>query len=845
MPGLNITRNEAESRSTILAVHEYEVTLDLTHGREIFISKTLAKFSCSTPGAETFIDAVGNRIINATLNGAPIDTSTFDGTTLIVKNLAAENELVVEIEAVYSKAGEGLQLSVDPVDDEVYLYSQGETAHIRRMYPCFDQPDLKAIFTLTAIAPSHWEVISNSPVAAKSELDGKNQWIFQPTPRISTYITAMVAGPYSHVHDEYVGEKTIPLGIYCRKSLAESLDPENIFKVTKQGFKYFETEFGLPYPFEKYDQLAVVDYNWGAMENAGCVTFLEELLVFRSKATDFMYERRAMVILHEMAHMWFGNLVTMQWWNDLWLNESFAEWAAYTSLYEGTEFKNSWAAFNSSDKTWAYMQDQFNSTHPIITVMDDIETVAANFDGISYAKGASVLKQLSAFCGRDEFLAGLRAYFKKHAWGNTTFPDLVSALEEASGKDLTAWVDTWLRTAGVNTLRPKVEYDGDTYKSVSIEQEAPKVPANSTELRPHRMAVGLYDFVGEKLIRRLSIDIDAAGASTTVDALTGQKVADFLLLNDRDLTYAKLRIDDRSIETLKKGLGKIDDALTRVLCWSTVWDMTRDGELSASDYLDIAIAGLATESTISTITAVGRQLPGAIDRYLAPKNRDAKQRQVADAIWGILQAAPAGSDSQLQFARIFASVAGEADGTKVHSLLAGGLTGLTIDSDLRWTLANALAGLGAYAKSDLDAVLAMDNTIPGNAAYQKCLAALPDAASKEVIWNSIFSSETGTQVRQNQMFGFYRENQSHLAQPYVDKYFNSLISSWETLGFERGSEIVESMFPPYIITQELLDRTNAWIANEGKDAPATLIRYLSENRDSLARALNAQKKDSD
>ena len=845
MPGLNITRSEAESRSSLLSVESYEVTIDVTHGREVFIAKTVAKFSCNTPGADTFLDAVGNKILSATLNGAPIDTSSYDGTTVFIKNLAAQNELVVEMEAVFSKAGEGLQLSVDPVDDEAYLYSQGETAHIRRMYPCFDQPDLKSTWKLTAIAPSHWEVISNSPVTAKSDIGGKNKWEFQATPRISTYITAMVAGPYSHVHDEYVGEKTIPLGIYCRKSLAGSLDPENIFKITKQGFKYFETVFGLPYPFEKYDQLAVVDYNWGAMENAGCVTFLEELLVFRSKATDFLYERRAMVILHEMAHMWFGNLVTMQWWNDLWLNESFAEWAAYTSLYEGTEFKNAWAAFNSSDKTWAYSQDQFNSTHPIITVMDDIETVASNFDGISYAKGASVLRQLSAFVGRDNFIKGLQNYFKKHAWGNTTFPDLVNALQDASGKDLTAWVDTWLRTAGVNTLRPKVDIDGDTYTSVSIEQEAPKIPVGSKELRPHRMAVGLYDLVGEKLVLRQSIDIDAAGASTQVSALAGQKVADLLLLNDRDLTYAKLRIDARSIETLKNHLGKIEDALTRVLCWSTVWDMTRDSELSASDFVDIAIAGLATESTISTITAVGRQLPAALDLYVCAKNREAARQKASDALWYMLQSAPAGSDSQLQYARIYVSLASDGDAPKIKSLVNGELNGLVVDSDLRWTLAFALAERGAYSKADLDAALANDNTIPGNAAYQKCLAALPSIEGKRAAWDSIYSDETGTQVRQNQILGFYRPNQVDLSTEFADKYFNTLLETWEKKGFELASQLVETMFPRYIVTQEMLERTNAWIANEGKSAKDTLLRYLSENRDGLARAIAAQKKDAE
>ena len=427
MPGLNSTRAEAAERSAHLAVASYELTLDLTTGDETFISETKIKFSCNKPGYETFLDAVGKSVISATLNGQNVDTANYDGESIFIKNLAAENELVIKMNGLYSKTGEGLQRSVDPVDNEVYLYSQGETAFIRKMYPCFDQPDLKATFTLTAIAPNHWSVISNNPVKEKVELaDKKAKWSFTTTPRISTYITALIAGPYYSVNDKYVGKKTVPLGIYCRKSLAEHLDPEDIFLITKQGFAYFEKVFGLEYPFEKYDQIAVVDFNWGAMENAGAVTFLERLLVFRSKVTERMYNARANTILHEMAHMWFGNMVTMKWWDDLWLNESFAEWSSYLAMVEGTRFKKSWTGFNQERKNWAYRQDQLTTTHPIVSDMVDIDTVAGNFDGISYAKGASVLQQLVAHVGRDNFIAGLQKYFTKHAFKNTTLEDLLS-----------------------------------------------------------------------------------------------------------------------------------------------------------------------------------------------------------------------------------------------------------------------------------------------------------------------------------------------------------------------------------------------------------------------------------
>ena len=425
MPGINISRSEALERSEYLAVDSYEVFLDVTGTGDTFFARSTIKFNCIKTGYDTFIDAVANRVISATLNGTSVDTNGFDGQTIYLSNLQAENTLVIEVETPYSKTGEGLQKSIDPADNETYLYSQGETAHIRKMYPCFDQPNLKATFTLSVLAPQHWEVISNNPVAEVKQDGEAKFWQFTTTPRISTYITAVVAGPYHHVHDDYVGEKVVPLGIYCRKSLADSLDPAEIFQITKQGFAYFEQVFGLAYPFEKYDQVAVLDFNWGAMENAGVVTFRETSLVFRSRVTEKARERRAHIILHEMAHMWFGNMVTMFWWDDLWLNESFAEWSSYLALVEGTRFKNSWTSFILDGKGWAYNADQLVTTHPIAVKMDDIESVNANFDGISYAKGSSVLHQLSAYVGRDNFIKGLRAYFKKFAWGNTQLTDLL------------------------------------------------------------------------------------------------------------------------------------------------------------------------------------------------------------------------------------------------------------------------------------------------------------------------------------------------------------------------------------------------------------------------------------
>ena len=842
MPGNNLSRAEAAERSSHLKVHNYQVTLDVTGGEETFYAKSIVKFSCNKPGYSTFIDAVGKRLISATLNGKTIDASQFTGQSLMLSNLESENELVIEIEAIYSKTGEGLQRSVDPVDNEVYLYSQGETAFIRNMYPCFDQPDLKATFDFIVIAPSHWEVISNNPVKNKSDVDGKKKWEFTTTPIMSTYISAVVAGPYAHVHDEYNGKKKIPMGIYCRKSLFEHLDADEIFLVTKQGFEYFERVFGLAYAFDKYDQIAVVDFNWGAMENAGCVTFREEVLVFRSKVTERMYNARANTILHEMAHMWFGDLVTMKWWDDLWLNESFAEWSSYLALVEATRFKNSWAGFNAERKNWAYRQDQLSSTHPIAADMVDIETVKANFDGITYAKGASVLHQLVAHVGRENFIAGLQVYFAKHAYKNTTLEDLLSELEAKSGRNLDSWVATWLQTAGVNTLRPVIKIAGENYESISIKQEAPLIPTGSKEMRPHRLAVGLYDLKEGVLSRRKSVELDVAGDLTNVSELAGEKIADLLLINDRDLSYGKIRFDERSINTLKSHLGKLNDNLSRALCWSAAWDMLRDAELSSSDFIDIAIAGLPGEDDITTVTALGNQLTSAIEVYASAKNRDALREKVANTLSALLDSAKPGSDFQLQFARVFATLAHtQAHGLKVRELLDGKLNGLVIDADLRWHLLLALVERGIAGASDIDAELTRDNTLTGKLAHERCMAAIPSMEAKEAAFKKATENfEISNWSRLNTIQGFARPLHREMHAKFIDKYFAVILDIYNQRSYEDSSTVIDLLYPSYVVSNETLEKTDKWLNSVGKDAHPTLRRHVLEAKDSLERALRVQ-----
>ena len=841
MSGTNLKQVEAAQRSQILKVESYKIDLDVTTGAQTFLVKTTIKFAGLKPGETTFIDCVGKRVISAKLNGADFDPK-FDGESIFLPPIAAENTLESEHEGIYSTSGEGLHRFVDPADDEVYLYTQFETGDARRMYACFDQPDQKATFSISTITPKHWEVISNYSIESTKDLDGDRKHIqFATSQVISTYVTAIVAGAYKSVHDEYKGEKTIPLGIYARKSFFQHVDAEKIFEVTKQGFAYFEKTFGLAYPFGKYDQIAVAEYNWGAMENVGCVTFHEDVLIFRSKVTERSYISRATTIHHEMAHMWFGDLVTMKWWQDLWLNESFAEWASYMSVSESTKYKHAWTEFNSVRKNWAYRADQLTSTHPIAVEMEDLDDVRTNFDGISYAKGASVLQQLVAHVGRDNFIAGLRKYFAKHAYKNTELIDLITELQATSGKDLTAWVATWLRTAGVNTLRPVVTLDGDKYASVSVKQEVPPMPVGSKELRPHHLFIGLFDLHDGTLVRRESIEVDIDGELTEIKEFAGKKAADLLLINDHDQSYAKLRFDERSVETMKSYEGKLDDSLARGLIWASLWDSTRDGELSASDYINIALNTLKGETDISMITATFMQIDTAIWAYVAPQNRDAMRLAVANAAEAFLDKAKPGSDHQLQYARAFTNNAvTPAQFDRLKAMLDGAVYGLTIDADLRWYIFLCGVKRGIYGPTEIAAEADRDKTAHGKQYVAFAHAAIPNVAAKAAAFKSVTTDDLSNSIHSYKCRGFNESIHGDLLEGFVDEYFDAILKVWATKGFEIAEATATLTFPTWAINDETVKKAQHWLDVTGKDASHALRRTVAEGRDAMTRSLKAR-----
>ncbi|OKJ06768.1 aminopeptidase N [Kitasatospora sp. CB01950] len=853
MPGTNLTREEARTRAALLHVEAYDIELDLSSAREggTFRSTTVVRFTAAEPGASTFIDLVAPAVTEIVLNGSPLPLENFADSRIALPDLAADNELRVVADCAYTNTGEGLHRFVDPADGETYLYTQFEVPDARRVFANFEQPDLKAAFAFTVTAPAGWVVISNSPTPEPTSDGDTRVWTFEPTPRMSTYITALVAGPYVGVFDSYRnGAQNVPLGVYCRPSLREFLDADAIFAVTKQGFDYFQDKFDFAYPFAKYDQLFVPEFNAGAMENAGAVT-LRDQYVFRSKVTDASYELRAATILHELAHMWFGDLVTMEWWNDLWLNESFATFAEAVCQAEapGSKWPHSWTTFANQMKTWAYRQDQLPSTHPIMAEINDLEDVQVNFDGITYAKGASVLKQLVAYVGQDAFFQGVRAYFKRHAWGNTRLTDLLGALEEASGRDLRTWSKAWLETAGINVLRPSLVVDPDgRIESFAVLQEAPALPAGArgeAVLRPHRIAIGVYELVDGDLVRTDRIELDVDGGRTEVPQLTGRQRPAVLLLNDDDLSYAKVRLDADSLAVVTEHLGDFTDSLPRALCWASAWDMTRDGELATRDYLSLALSGLRRESDIGVVQSVHRQVKLSLELYADPAWRETGLQRWAAAAETALREAPAGSDHQLAWARALAASA-RTDGqlALLASLLDGteSIEGLAVDTELRWTLLGRLVATGRADEAAIEAELARDNTSSGQEHAASCRASRPTAEAKAEAWTSVVDSDTLTNyVQEAVIAGFQQPDQRDLLAAYTEKYFASVKHVWETRSHEISQQIIGGLYPAYAVSQATLDATDAWLA-DAEPAPS-LRRQVVEARAGVERALKAQSAD--
>ncbi len=839
----NITLVEARDRSAVISEAAYRVHLDLTTG-DGFRSESVVRFRCSDPAAETHIDLTAPSVEAMELNGVALPPEAFDGNRIRLHGLAAENELTVVARCAYHGAELGMHRFVDPEDDEIYLHTHLEPFHAHRVFACFDQPDIKATFDTSITAPASWEVVANTPATGDTAPgDGDTAtWTFVTTPRLSTYLFVVVAGGYHVVRDHH---RDIPLGLFCRRSLAKYLDADapEILEVTKQGLDFFEPAFGYPYAFGKYDQAFIPESNSGAMENAGCVTF-NEAYIFRSRVTDAGHERRAETILHEMAHMWFGDLVTMRWFADLWLNESFASYMAVLSQVGATRWKEGWTTFAVNEKGWAYRQDQLPSTHPIVADVPDAESIHLNFDGITYAKGASVLRQLVAWVGLDAFLEGVRAYMREHAYGNATLDDFLRALEETSGRDLHSWSKEWLESAGVNTLRSEqsLSDDGSAFESFAVLQEA---PPDWPTLRSHRLAVGLYDEgPGGKLVRRKRIELDVVGMRTEVPDLPGEAAAPLTLINDDDLTYGKIRLDPRSLSTVVERLRDIADPLPRAICWTACWDMTRDAEMTTRDYVRLALGNAEAEDRVGIVQTTLAQAAMAIHAYGDPSNRRALSASLAAESLEALRRTQAGSDHQLAWARTFVAAAGTPEQLAlVRGLLDGieSFDGLVVDPDLRWHIVRSLAAAGHADASLIEAERANDPTDRGQRQAGAALASRSTPEAKEEAWRRILAGEGALAVIEDVMFGFQQLDQDELLAPFAARFFDDLADVWATQNLQEAIAFGRYMYPHRIVSAHTIELTERYLTSP--DIPGPLRRLLEEGKDGIARALRARAAD--
>ena len=857
MPGQNLTRLEAADRSATVHTRSYDVTLDLTRGETVFGSSTTVRFT-SAPGSSTFIDLIAPVVHSISLNGRALDPAeVYADSRITLTGLAADNELVVVADCAYMHTGEGLHRFTDPADGETYLYSQFEVPDSRRVFAVFEQPDLKASFAFTVTTPSSWTVLSNSPTPEPTPTEdsdgsgGIHTFAFAPTEPMSSYVTAIVAGPYVGATDEYVASdgRTVPLGVYCRKSLVEHMDSAEILDLTKRGFAYYEDLFATPYAFTKYDQIFVPEFNAGAMENAGCVTHRDDY-IFRSRPVEARVERRAVTILHELAHMWFGDMVTMTWWNDLWLNESFAEFTSTLATAEITRWDEAWTTFQTLEKGWAYNQDQLSSTHPVAAEINDLHDVEVNFDGITYAKGASVLAALVGYVGRENFFAGIQRYLSAHAYSNAELGDLLRELEAVSGRDLSSWTRLWLQEAGVTTLRLEVVTDADgVITQAAVRQE---IPADSpASLRPHRVAIGSYSPTGRgadtHLERTNRIELDVDGELTQVPELVGAKRADVLVLNDDDLTYAKVRLDD---ESLSHGLTNIEtfaESLPRSIVLASAWDMVRDGELAASHFLNAALQALDVEEHSSVIQGLLGRITTCLSAFLPPAVRRDLAPGTADRLLELARAAQAGSDKQLQLVRAVAAhavtgeqldvVAGFLEGTSA-------LEGLDVDQDLRWDLLTGLVAAGRFGEERIHAEEARDRTTTGRERAAEARAAIPTPEAKEATWRALVddaSMPNETQVRVLRGLTSV-ERRPDLLVPFVSEYVEAIDSLWSSRTFHMAENLLTGLWSFATVGLDGADPAAAlegWLESHAQ-APAALRRIVRENLDDTRRVARAQ-----
>jgi len=808
----NLTETEARERAAAIWVTGYEIELDLTRGDSEFGSRTTVTFTAGR-GTATFLELDCARLVSATLDGRPL---ALHGNRFPLEGLGGEHQAVVEAVCSYTRSGEGLHRFVDPADGEVYVYANSFLDDAQRFFACFDQPDLKAPVRLRVRAPEGHRVIANQRGAQAQD----GTWVFEETVPLATYLVTLAAGPWTGVQQWHGDPQSggIELGVWCRASMASYLEAAELLEITAQCLDQQQRDFGSRYPFgDTYDQVFVPEFNAGAMENPGMVTFTDEGFLYRSRTTEGNRRLRAQVIAHEMAHMWFGDLVTMRWWDGVWLNESFAEFMGLHTIEATTRFEGAWSDFCLGRKAWGYRADQLPTTHPVAGPVADTRSALLNFDGISYAKGASVLRQLVAFVGEEQFFAGLRDYLATHAYGNTDLADLLHALERASGRSLDRWASLWLETSGVATLRPAWE-EG---RLVLLQEGEP--------LREHVVGIGLYDRYDGVLRLRERLTVEVTGARTEVDA----GPADLVLLNDGDLTFAKVRFDDRSLQTVLAALAELEDGLARALCWGALWDACRDAELSAASFVGAVLDNVGAEQDPSLVeTLLGQALRAATSFEAGPALRD----RLAVACWD----APVEPGSDLQLVRVRAAAAATRDGDRLLRLLDGTdvPAGLVVDAELRWHLLRRCAALGLVGEDEVGEELGRDRTASGQLQAEAALASLPDPDVKRRTWDRLVGGEVTNAQARTMGSAFWQHGQQELLEDYVEAYVGAVPGLWASRSPQVAQSLTQHLFPHTLVRPDVAERVAALLADDG--LPAGARRVVLEQLDDLRRALRAR-----
>jgi aminopeptidase N len=807
-PEVALPRSEARERAELIDGVSYVIELDLTRGLERFGFDGQVEFGARRMGAQSFIEAEAESVDLIECNGERLPESLWNGRRIQLPALAERNSLRVRGEARYDRSGLGLHLSQDPSDGSVYIYADLEPYEAHRVFPCFDQPDLKGTFRLRVRAPHSWLVVSAEPGQPEDmdPEDGCRWWSFPPTIPLAPYVIGIAAGPFHEVRALAGG---IPVGLYCARSLVQYLDADAILEVTRQGLEYYQQAFRIPYPFSKYDQVFCPEKVNGAMESPGCVTITDTML-WRGRATPRQLSVRADLILHEMAHMWFGNLVTMRWWDDIWLNESFATLMATLAADAATRFRDSWVVLATGFKPSARAQDQRSTSHPVASHIDDVADVRAAFDRITYEKGASVLRQLVAWVGEANFFAGLRTYLEKHREGNAEFADLVGALSVASGRDVAGWAEGWLTTVGVNTLRCEVAGgapgSGQPCSDVAVVQTAAEA---QPVLRAHRIRLGLFDWVGEALDRVGEMELDVEGERSPVAELSGSVLPPLLLPNDGDLTYAKIRLDPASLRIAVGNLSAIPDNLARAVIWDSAWDTVCDAELPAHRFAAMVAAHIAREADTSLLTAVLANVMRAIRLYGAPRRAKAQEAELCRVAEEALAAAEPGADRQLVWLLAFAGLATtEEQIQRCRAFLEdrGLPRGINLDLELRWSLVQALAARGAAGQAEIAALQASDASSTGRMRAGAAQAARPTAEAKAAAFARLTDPECTVEEARFIASAVSGVRHEELLLPHAQRLPETLDEIMRTRGAEFTIELgnwLPLSFPP---SPELVQR---------------------------------------